>query len=148
MHPAADSWDAPLVSRAARLLPLSSGLRHPTTSAPKATGGGGREVSLTSFTCHLLPPSTVPELLPWTASVTLHQPCMPLSRSGCPAEQSRAQQPWGLGTMSPLPAKATPKGSSFASVPRGAWTVVTIPPPVFPHGVPNCLLTPETLQHC
>lgn len=53
-----------MVPRAARLLLFSSGLQHPTTSTPKGTGQGGRAVSPTSFTCHLLPTQHSPNTAP------------------------------------------------------------------------------------
>lgn len=118
MHPAADSQDAPLVPRAAGLLLLSSGLQHPTASTPKRMGGGRREVSLTSFTCHLLPTQHSPRAAPMDSQHHPPQPCMPLSRSGCPAEQRQVQQPWAWGQYCPSQPKLVQKAAALPQLPE------------------------------
>lgn len=96
MSPTASSWDTPFVHGAVG--PTATLLRAAASHNQHSQRQWGNvgEVSPVPF-AHHLPPNMVPGLVPQAASVTLHQPHVTLPKSGCPAEQSWAQQPVGPG---------------------------------------------------
>lgn len=126
------------------LLPPFLGLQHPTTGTQGLHDEVG-EVCMVPFT-HYLPFSTVPGLLPRSASITLHHPHVPLLRSGCSAEQRCTQQPTEPGDNS-LPSKPKEAAVPFENLGGrgGGWGVGSSDNPHLgcPQGASNLLLTPE-----
>jgi len=108
MHPTAGSWDVLFIPGAAG--PAANPPRGCSTLQPahQRQRDEEGEVSPAPFARHL-PPGVVPGLLPRAAGVTFHRSHVPLARSGCPAEQSRPQQPVGPGD------------SSLPSQPKSIW---------------------------